>query len=103
VAPEPGPPPDLSSWPFNIPAIAQIIAEGGFGVPAGITFLVGENGSGKSTLIEALAASYPRHGHWASQGNVHVPTWNPPPATSSPTPDAVPSRGRIATGGAQTP
>jgi predicted ATPase len=66
-------PPDLAAWPFTIPAIAQIIADGGFDVPPGITFLVGENGSGKSTLIEALAASYPRHGHVASQGNVTGP------------------------------
>ena len=62
-------PPDLSAWPFTIPCVAQIIADGGFDLPAGVTFLVGENGSGKSTLIEALAASYPRHGHWASSGN----------------------------------
>jgi predicted ATPase len=66
-------PPDLSTWPFTIPAIAQVIAERGFDVPPGITFLVGENGSGKSTLIEALATSYPRHGHWASQGNTTGP------------------------------
>ena len=66
-------PPDLAAWPFILPAVAQIIAEGGFELPAGVTFLVGENGSGKSTLIEALAASYPRHGHWASQGNTTGP------------------------------
>jgi predicted ATPase len=66
-------PPDLAAWPFTIPAIAQIIEDGGFDVPPGITFLVGENGSGKSTLIEALAATYPRHGHWASQGNTSGP------------------------------
>jgi predicted ATPase len=66
-------PPDLSAWPFTIPCIAQIISDGGFDLPAGVTFLVGENGSGKSTLIEALAASYPRHGHWASWGNTVGP------------------------------
>jgi len=49
-------------WPFNIPAVAHLIADDGFEVPPGITFLVGENGSGKSTLIEAFAAAYPRHG-----------------------------------------
>lgn len=54
--------PDLSSWPFNIPAVAQVISAGGFEVPAGVTFLVGENGSGKSTLVEALAGIYPRRG-----------------------------------------
>ena len=66
-------PPDLSAWPFTVPAVAQIIADGGFDVPPGVTFLVGENGSGKSTLIEALAASYPRQGHWASQGDTAGP------------------------------
>jgi predicted ATPase len=55
-------PPDLGQWPFVIPAVAQIIAEGGLDIPAGITILVGENGSGKSTIIEALAAIYPRAG-----------------------------------------
>jgi predicted ATPase len=49
-------------WPFTIPAVAQLAAEGGLEIPAGVTFLIGENGSGKSTLIEALAAIYPRHG-----------------------------------------
>ena len=66
-------PPDLGAWPFSIPCVAQIIADGGFDIPPGITFLVGENGSGKSTLIEALAASYPRHGHWSSWGNTVGP------------------------------
>jgi len=62
-------PPDLASWPYTIPAIAQLIAEGGLEIAPGITFLVGENGSGKSTLLEAIAAKYDRSGHatkWAS-------------------------------------
>jgi predicted ATPase len=54
--------PRLDEWPYSIPAVAQIIAEGGLEIPAGITILVGENGSGKSTIIEALAAIYPRKG-----------------------------------------
>jgi predicted ATPase len=53
---------DLSRWPFTIPAVAQLIADGGFEVPPGVMILVGENGSGKSTLIEAFAEVYPRHG-----------------------------------------
>jgi len=48
-------PPDLEAWPFTIPAVAQMIDDGGLDLPAGVTFLVGENGSGKSTLVEALA------------------------------------------------
>ncbi|HZM77773.1 MAG TPA: AAA family ATPase [Candidatus Limnocylindrales bacterium] len=53
---------DRGGWPFTIPAVEQLIDEGGFDVPAGVTILVGENGSGKSTLVEAFAAVYPRHG-----------------------------------------
>jgi predicted ATPase len=55
-------PPRLGTWPYTIPAVDQLIREGGLDVPAGVTFLVGENGSGKSTLVEALAAVYPRRG-----------------------------------------
>jgi predicted ATPase len=55
-------PPDLEAWPFTVPAVAQLVTEGGIEIPAGITFLAGENGSGKSTLVEALAAVYPRRG-----------------------------------------
>jgi predicted ATPase len=61
-APNPRRPPDTSKWPFTIPAVAQIIDEGGLDIPGGVTFLVGENGSGKSTLVEALAAKYSRKG-----------------------------------------
>jgi predicted ATPase len=60
--PSPQHPPDLTQWPFAIPAVAQLIQEGGLEVPPGVTFLLGENGSGKSTLVEALAAIYPRRG-----------------------------------------
>ncbi len=63
-------PPDLEAWPFNIPAVAQMIDDGGLDLPAGVTFLVGENGSGKSTLVEALAGIYPRHGFEASFAGV---------------------------------
>jgi predicted ATPase len=55
-------PPDLASWPFTIRAVLRLIEDGGFEIPPGITFLVGENGSGKSTLVEAFAAVYPRRG-----------------------------------------
>ena len=62
-SPHPRHPPDLDSWPYTIPAVAQVVREGGFDVPPGVTFLVGENGSGKSTLLEAIAEIYPRGGH----------------------------------------
>ena len=61
-APNPFRPPGTSRWPFTIPAVAQLVADGGLDIPPGVTFIVGENGSGKSTLVEALAAVYPRHG-----------------------------------------
>ena len=48
-------PPDLATWPYSIPAVAQLIAAGGLDLPSGVTFLVGENGSGKSTLLKLLA------------------------------------------------
>jgi predicted ATPase len=55
-------PPELQAWPYAIPAVAQLIAEGGLDIDPGVTFVVGENGSGKSTLVEAFAAVYPRAG-----------------------------------------
>ncbi len=67
-SPNPNRPPDIRKWPFTVPAVNQIIREGGLDISAGITFLVGENGSGKSTLIEAFAAIYPREGHRAGAG-----------------------------------
>ncbi|MEO5851583.1 MAG: AAA family ATPase [Nocardioides sp.] len=44
-------------WPLDIPAVAQVVAEG-FDLARGVTFLVGENGSGKSTIVEAVAMAY---------------------------------------------
>lgn len=71
--PNPRRPPDLTTWPFTIPVVAQLIQEGGLDIPAGITLLVGENGSGKSTLIEALAELYPRGGHQTNHASVTGP------------------------------
>lgn len=61
-APNPRHPPDLAAWPYTIPAVTQLIREGGIEIAPGVTFLVGENGSGKSTLVEAFAAKYTRAG-----------------------------------------
>ncbi|MDQ0575599.1 AAA family ATPase [Agromyces albus] len=47
-----------SAWPATVPAVAQLIAEGGLEFAPGLTFLVGENGSGKSTLLEGIAMAY---------------------------------------------
>lgn len=71
--PSPRRPPNLEKWPYTIPAIKQIIEEGGLDIPAGVTFLLGENGSGKSTLIEAIAATYDRRGHFTPHANVIGP------------------------------
>jgi len=71
-SPNPTHPPDTTAWPFTVPAIAQLIAEGGLDIASGVTFLVGGNGSGKSTLVEALAATYPRGGHATSAARVMV-------------------------------
>ncbi|WP_022891925.1 AAA family ATPase [Agromyces subbeticus] len=49
---------DRIAWPASIPAIDQLIGDGGIEFPAGLTFLVGENGSGKSTLLEGIATAY---------------------------------------------
>jgi predicted ATPase len=77
-SPNPYRPPDLQSWPYSIPALAQLIREGGLDFPPGVTVLVGENGSGKSTLIEAFAAIYPRSGHMPAVGaNVTGPDSKP--------------------------
>ena len=58
----PGPRYTPGEWPFTLPVVEQLIGEGGFEIPSGVTILVGENGSGKSTLVEALAQVYPRAG-----------------------------------------
>lgn len=70
---QPVPGVDTNAWPFTMPAIAQIVADSGLEIPAGVTILVGENGSGKSTLLEALAASYPRTGATSSYVNLTGP------------------------------
>jgi predicted ATPase len=72
-SPNPSRPPDTNAWPFTIPAVAQLVREGGLEITEGVTFLVGENGSGKSTLVEAFATIHPRKGFATSQVNVTGP------------------------------
>ena len=43
------------SYEADIPAVRQVIAEGGLPFESPVTFFVGENGSGKSTMLEAAA------------------------------------------------
>ncbi|MGN6379693.1 MAG: AAA family ATPase [Gaiellales bacterium] len=66
-------PPDLERWPYTIPAVAQLVEQGGLEIPAGVTFLIGENGSGKSTLVEAFAEIYPRRGFTSPHSNKEGP------------------------------
>jgi predicted ATPase len=68
---------DLERWPFTIPAVAQLVRDGGLEIPPGVTFLVGENGSGKSTIVEALAEVYPRQGALATYGHITGPAATP--------------------------
>ena len=54
----PGPgSPDRVGYPWQLPAVAALSAEGGLALHPRITYLVGENASGKSTLLEALAVA----------------------------------------------
>jgi predicted ATPase len=59
---------DLAGWPFQIPAVRQLVEQASFDVDPGVTVLIGENGSGKSTLVEAFARVYPRRGAETSSG-----------------------------------
>lgn len=64
-------------WPFDIPAVAQLLREGLDPGPA--TVLVGENGAGKSTLVEGIAMAYGLNAEGGSTGAQHVtrPTESP--------------------------
>ncbi|WP_116951296.1 AAA family ATPase [Jiangella endophytica] len=55
-APPDDPPPDLESWPWTLPPVRRLVADGLDLAP--VTVLVGENGSGKSTLVEGIALAY---------------------------------------------
>jgi predicted ATPase len=77
IAWSPRPEVRLDAWPFDIPAVRQLIDDGGFEVPEGVTVLIGENGSGKSTLVEAFAAIYPRRG---AESTSQVPVSGPKPS-----------------------
>jgi len=62
---------DPSAWPFDLPAVRQLLDEG-LDLPAGVTVLVGENGSGKSTIIEGLAQAFGLNAEGGSRGAQHV-------------------------------
>ncbi len=60
----------LQAWPFDLPAVAQLVREG-LDLAPGVTFLVGENGSGKSTLVEGIAQAYGLSPEGGSTGSRH--------------------------------
>lgn len=67
--PEYARPADSGTWPFTVPCVAQLVAEGlEFHKP--ITMLVGENGSGKSTLVEAIAEGFRLDSHGGRASNL---------------------------------
>ena len=62
---------DRGAWYWDVPAVAQLRAEG---MPlAPLTVLVGENGSGKSTLVEGIAHA------WQASLTAHVKHWGRKP------------------------
>jgi predicted ATPase len=62
---------DATQWPYTLPAVRQLLAEG-LDLAPGVTFLVGENGSGKSTLVEAIAQAYGLNAEGGSRGAMHA-------------------------------
>lgn len=57
--------------PADIPAVAQVLAEG-LDLGQEVTLLVGENGSGKSTLVEAVAVAYGLSPEGGTTGSRHT-------------------------------
>ena len=57
-------------WPFDLPAVRQLLRDG-LDLAPGVTFLLGENGSGKSTLVEAVAQAYGLGPEGGSRGSQH--------------------------------
>lgn len=61
--------PGPRDWPFNIPAVQHLLADG---LDLGdMTVLVGENGAGKSTLVEGIAMAYGLNAEGGSTGAMH--------------------------------
>ncbi|WP_420121654.1 AAA family ATPase [Nakamurella sp.] len=64
-----GEPVAAGGYPWDVPAVRQILADGL--EPGAVTILVGENGSGKSTLVEAIAVAYGLSPEGGSTGARH--------------------------------
>lgn len=65
--PESSQPRGQRSWPFTVPAVAQL-AEEDMEFTCPVTFLVGDNGTGKSTLTEAIAEGFKLDSHGGRAG-----------------------------------
>lgn len=64
--------PSEPAWPWRIPAVRQLLADG---LDLGdLTVLVGENGAGKSTLIEGIAMAYGLNAEGGGTGAMHRTT-----------------------------
>lgn len=73
---------DARAWPYSLPAVQQLLAEG---LDLGdATVLVGDNGSGKSTIVEAIAEAYGFNPEGGSTGAMHTTR-----RTESPLADAI--------------
>ena len=69
--------PTTPAWPWGIPAVRQLLADG---MDLGdLTVLVGENGAGKSTLVEGIAMAYGLNAEGGGTGSMHrtAPTESP--------------------------
>lgn len=69
----PDAPREGSSWPYSIPAVAQLLRDGL--ELDDVTILVGENGTGKSTIVEAVAMAFGLNAEGGSVGARHT-TWD---------------------------
>ncbi|MBB1032200.1 AAA family ATPase, partial [Dietzia sp. SLG310A2-38A2] len=80
VAVDPGLVASAGSWPYSVPAVADL-ARDGLELDD-LTVLVGENGSGKSTIVEAVAMAFGlnaeggsvngRDTTWESESSLHA-------------------------------
>ncbi|GEL46726.1 ABC transporter, ATP-binding protein [Cellulomonas hominis] len=70
VRAHPAAPVPRGAWFADVPAVAQVLADGWELGPA--TVLVGENGAGKSTLVEALAVAFGMGAEGGSTGARNV-------------------------------
>ena len=84
-------------WPFSMPPIRQIAAEG-FAFVKPVTFLIGENGSGKSTLVEAIADAVKINSEGGKAGTKYASTSGKTPLGEAITADLTADGARLVGG-----